>query len=421
MVNWIKKPLLALMLLASAAAWGQAAFYTDRALGVNPFTPGTGGIPSPVFLAYAQVRVCTLPLTLSTPCPNLASITDIFGNPITVTGGNFGQLTTDVVGRFSFGCTAGSYQVQIAATGSNTPQLAYPITCASTSGLFSSVPGVFTNTQMNELLKSTYGTCNTATEQARFTPGFLASNAIDACIGLPVGATVGSAQAVFGYSTSSSGGPGAATGIAGQGACLLADTKCAGGAFTAGDAVGLAATGDVELFGGLFFVFQNSVAGAYQIEQGIGITGIFLQAPPAFANAINIQGVNFPWTNGINIPDGAALNPIVIGATGTTGTHAGGGIIMHAINGGVDTLPAALFVDSNGNPTISASTGEAPIPCASPRLFSTLPSCTAATKGACAVVTDDNTAVAWGSTITGGGANIVQGWCNGTNWTITGK
>jgi len=35
------------------------------------------------------------------------------------------------------------------------------------------------------------------------------------------------------------------------------------------------------------------------------------------------------------------------------------------------------------------------------------------------VITDSTTAV-WGGVIAGGGANVVQAWFNGTNWTVTG-
>jgi hypothetical protein len=126
----IKRLLLAIMLLGSPILGvSQTVFYTDRALGVNPFSPGSNGTPSPIFLSYAQVRICTLP-TSGSPCNTpAAGITDINGNPIGVVGGNFGQLTTDVVGRWSVGCPPGIYQVQIAATGSNTPASQYPFTC----------------------------------------------------------------------------------------------------------------------------------------------------------------------------------------------------------------------------------------------------------------------------------------------------
>lgn len=129
---------LLLILLLTAAAWGQnGAFYTDRALGVNPFSSTTtaGSTPSAIFISYGQVRVCTLPTTGS-PCNTPATISDIFGNNLPIVGGNFGQLTTDVVGRFSFGCTPGNYEIQVAAAISNTIQLQYPVTCPANTGVF---------------------------------------------------------------------------------------------------------------------------------------------------------------------------------------------------------------------------------------------------------------------------------------------
>lgn len=130
------RKLLIFLLLSATAIAQTGAFYTDRGLGVNPFssTNTAGSTPSPIFLSYAWVRVCSLP-TANSPCNTPAAITDIFGNPLSIIGGNFGQLQTDVVGRFSFGCTPGNYQIQIAVTSSNTPQLSYPITCPANTGL----------------------------------------------------------------------------------------------------------------------------------------------------------------------------------------------------------------------------------------------------------------------------------------------
>ncbi len=50
--------------------------------------------------------------------------------------------------------------------------------------------------------------------------------------------------------------------------------------------------------------------------------------------------------------------------------------------------------------------------------FSTLPAAINS-KGQLAVVSDSTTAV-WGAIITGGGANVVLAFCNGTNWKVAG-
>lgn len=52
--------------------------------------------------------------------------------------------------------------------------------------------------------------------------------------------------------------------------------------------------------------------------------------------------------------------------------------------------------------------------------FSALPACAAATEGAKRAIKDSTTAT-WGATITGAGTNHVLGYCDGTNWTVTGK
>lgn len=56
-----------------------------------------------------------------------------------------------------------------------------------------------------------------------------------------------------------------------------------------------------------------------------------------------------------------------------------------------------------------------------PTAFANYAACVSAIEGNIGVVTDDNTAVAWGSTVTGSGTNHVQMYCDGTNWTIAAK
>lgn len=55
----------------------------------------------------------------------------------------------------------------------------------------------------------------------------------------------------------------------------------------------------------------------------------------------------------------------------------------------------------------------------SPVAFASLPAAAAGNKGMIAAVTDSSTAT-WGATITGGGANNVLAWSNGSNWTVIG-
>lgn len=52
--------------------------------------------------------------------------------------------------------------------------------------------------------------------------------------------------------------------------------------------------------------------------------------------------------------------------------------------------------------------------------FSQLPAAAVQFKGAKVTVVDSTTST-WGSTITGGGSNVVLAYCNGINWTVAGK
>ena len=123
---------IALLLLSCLPASAQLSAYHDRALAPVPLP----GIPSLVVvpIAYGQVRVCNGNVSNS-PCTPVASIFDLQGNTLSVVGGNFGQVTTDVTGQFSFQCAAGIYTVQVAASASNTPQLTYLIACPVTNAV----------------------------------------------------------------------------------------------------------------------------------------------------------------------------------------------------------------------------------------------------------------------------------------------
>jgi hypothetical protein len=121
----MKKFLMLLTLLASSLAYGQLQYIADQATATNPFTGGM------VPLSYAPVRVCTTTNSIAAPpCSNLATIYDMNGNQLSNSlGSNFGQLTTDVMGRFIFACTTGNYNIQIQASGNNTPSMNYILSC----------------------------------------------------------------------------------------------------------------------------------------------------------------------------------------------------------------------------------------------------------------------------------------------------
>ena len=119
------------MLSCAMPAHAQLSAYTDRALhNQNIFNPSTV-VSAPI--PYAQVRVCTTPASGS-PCTPTATIYDLSGNALGVNPGSFGQLATDVTGLFSFQCTSGVYEIQIAPSTSNTSAIQYLMACPQTTG-----------------------------------------------------------------------------------------------------------------------------------------------------------------------------------------------------------------------------------------------------------------------------------------------
>src|SRR6267142_806961 len=124
---------IAILLLMPSISSAQLSAYHDRALSPQSVL----GIPSPVMapIAYGQVRVCTGNVLNSSPCTPVASVFDANGNTLSVSGGNFGQVFTDVTGQFFFQCNPGLYTIQVAASASNTPQLNYLISCPSVTGV----------------------------------------------------------------------------------------------------------------------------------------------------------------------------------------------------------------------------------------------------------------------------------------------
>jgi hypothetical protein len=144
------RKLLLLLAVMAGAAHAQTGFFYGQALGNNPFNNGMFPIGN------AQVRVCSAGATGS-PCAPTAEaagtpITDISGNQLAIIGGNFGQLSADINGRFNFGCpTAGSYLVQVATTANNTTQNQYKVSCgigSSTIGFVGVPTGACGATQL---------------------------------------------------------------------------------------------------------------------------------------------------------------------------------------------------------------------------------------------------------------------------------
>jgi hypothetical protein len=122
---------LAILLLGEGAAHAQLAAFSGRAeTPISVQSPRGAVVMGPI--SYGQVRVCSTPASGS-PCTPVATIFDNNGNTLSVAGGNFGQLTTDVTGFFSGQCNPGTYQIQVAASASNTPQVTYLLSCPVTT------------------------------------------------------------------------------------------------------------------------------------------------------------------------------------------------------------------------------------------------------------------------------------------------
>ncbi len=68
----------------------------------------------------------------------------------------------------------------------------------------------------------------------------------------------------------------------------------------------------------------------------------------------------------------------------------------------------------------SLVTNDLPLILFSPGVFSDFGACSGGLEGVIRPVTNSTTNT-WGATVTGGGANHILMYCNGTNWTVIGK
>jgi len=96
-----------------------------------------------------------------------------------------------------------------------------------------------------------------------------------------------------------------------------------------------------------------------------------------------------------------ALNCNLTFFSGSDGTI----IAKDGVNLGIGTATPQTLLDVAGQARVK------------PVAFSALPAASGALEGTVAAVTDSTTAV-WGATITGGGANHVLAWCNGSAWKV---
>lgn len=107
----------------------------------------------------------------------------------------------------------------------------------------------------------------------------------------------------------------------------------------------------------------------------------------------------------------------------------GGLLIFYtkAAANGASAAPAErLRIDNLGNVSIGTGANAAVqlevagVMRTQAEVFANLPNCGAGIEGSTKAVTNSTTAT-WGATITGGGANHVLAYCNGTNWTVAAK
>lgn len=106
--------------------------------------------------------------------------------------------------------------------------------------------------------------------------------------------------------------------------------------------------------------------------------------------------------------------------TNSTGYHylcmdanaQGGGLLDYGYGGGASALPFKII--------INGTTYTPPFTTFTPGTFSSLAACASGIAGELRAVSD-STVNTWGSTITGGGADPVLAYCDGTSWTVAAK
>lgn len=102
------------------------------------------------------------------------------------------------------------------------------------------------------------------------------------------------------------------------------------------------------------------------------------------------------------------------------GFHAGTNPDNSATDTSISRDSAGVFDFGNGSAGDKSGTVKAKIFQSTVGAFSTLVACASGTEGQMAAV-NDSTTNTWGATITGGGANHVLAYCDGTNWTVAAK
>lgn len=204
------------------------------------------------------------------------------------------------------------------------------------------------------------------------------------------------------------------------------------------------ATGAVvrDVTTGARYVVTGSSANQLNTEwvSGTAVPGNFLMNERAIVKA-SISGTTMTVTSFLQGSGNLAVGQQCVGmyanagvTAGTTITvSAGGGTGAYTVNNSQTIAATELvcgFVAANGifgGGVVNTDTTYRPINYGFqgnfiivPMAFASVTPCTATIKGALVSVTDSSVNT-WGTTITGGGANPVLAYCNGTNWTVAGK
>lgn len=221
------------------------------------------------------------------------------------------------------------------------------------------------------------------------------------------------------------------------------DATCATGSSYKNSVIGLTAS---DSSGGTlgYAYFKTTCEKSNLIQPGYSDTANFLVGPGAAGNLLIVPGVLYglPYFSdgsgiakffgtstvlgfgtegvqtgrliGYGVTDGAS-GVAFIGPTGDTTN----GIVGNLFEVGYVGHFAAMTIDLSGNVGIQGRS-IATLTQSKAQAFASLPACSGALEGTTASVTNSTTAT-WGDTITGGGANHVGAYCNGTNWTVAAK
>lgn len=136
-------------------------------------------------------------------------------------------------------------------------------------------------------------------------------------------------------------------------------------------------------------------------------TGYFGTDVQAGANIAAVGTLRAGSSSSIGFTSRSIMTSTLNGVV-TFSDNAGTDFTLMSFGGGTSAYPG---IKRFGNSTaLRAANDTVPT-------FATLTTCAAGGEGALSPVSDSLTAI-WGATITGGGANHVLAYCNGTNWTV---